>query len=44
VFGKIKDEFIRIQSWGRQDFVPLIIKQGELITMNRFLLIKDVLE
>lgn len=33
-----------MQSWGRHDFVMLIIKEGELTNMNHILLIKDVCE
>jgi hypothetical protein len=28
IFGKSKDKFLRIRSWGRQDCVLFIIKQG----------------
>jgi hypothetical protein len=44
MFENIKDKFVRMLSWGRQHFITLIIKQGELTNMNHFLLIKDVSE
>jgi hypothetical protein len=44
MFGKIKDTFLRIQSWRTKDFLLLITEQGELMNMNHFLLIADVCE
>jgi hypothetical protein len=34
IFAKIKDTFLRVRSWGRQDFVLMIIKQAQLMNMN----------
>jgi hypothetical protein len=34
--GKIKDKFLSIQSWGRQDSILLIVKQEELVNLNAY--------